>query len=97
METGNVVYHINKLKEKKPHTIILLDTPKKSLTKSIPLHDKTPREIRKTREMPKHNKDNLQQTYNRHQLKWRETQSNSVKSGTRQGFHYIQYSIRRSS
>ena len=44
-----------------------------------PIHDKSPGEIRDTRDLPEHNKGNLQQAYRQHQITWRETQSNSTK------------------
>ena len=40
---------------------------------------KSLREIRDTRDMPKHNKGILQQADSQHLIKWRETQSNSTK------------------
>jgi hypothetical protein len=43
------------------------------------LHDKGPVVTRDRRNIPHHNKGNLQQPYSQHQIKWRETQSNSTK------------------
>lgn len=48
-------------------------------------HDKSPREIRDTTDIPQHNKGSLQQARSKHQLKWRETQAIPPKSGTSQG------------
>ena len=54
--------------------------PKKPLTKSntASLY-KVLEEIRDIRDIPKHNKGNIQQDNIQHQTKWRETQSNSTK------------------
>jgi hypothetical protein len=42
---------------------------KKPLTKFIPLHDKNRVEIKDTKNIPKHNKGNVQQAYDQHQIK----------------------------
>jgi hypothetical protein len=48
---------------------------------SISLHDKNPVEIKNTTHIHQHNKGSLYQAYSQHQIKWRETQSNSTKIG----------------
>lgn len=54
--------------------IISLDTEKAFDKNLIPVHEKSPGEIRDTRDIPQSNKGSLQQTYSQHQPKWRETQ-----------------------
>ena len=44
-----------------------------------------------TRNISKHNKSNIQQAKSQYQIKWRETQSNPLKSGTRQGCPFSPY------
>lgn len=62
--------------------IISLDYPltkKKNFDKNpTPLHDKSSGEIRDSKNIPKH-KSNLEQAHSQHQIKWKETQSNSSK------------------
>ena len=55
--------------------IIVLDT-EKAFEKNTSLHDIGLGESRETRNIPKHNKGNIQQSNSQHQTKWRETQSN---------------------
>ena len=43
------------------------------------LHGKRPGEVRETQDIPEHKKSSLQQAHRQHQLKQRETQSNSTK------------------
>jgi hypothetical protein len=78
----NVINHIKKLKYKS-HMVISLDA-EKALDNPTLLHDRSPGEIRDSRDVLPHNKISLQQVHGEHQLKWKETQSNSLKSGTRQ-------------
>lgn len=52
--------------------------PEKALTKSPTFHDKSSVEIRDIRDMHKHNRDNIQQADSLHQVKWRQTLSNST-------------------
>ena len=40
-----------------------------------PVHAKSPEEIRGTRDMPQHSKDNFQHAHSQHQPKWGKTQS----------------------
>ena len=64
----------NKLKEKNPYDHLIICW--KSLWQNrTPLYDKSFGYSRDTRDLPKHNKGNLQQTYSWHKIKWRETQS----------------------
>jgi hypothetical protein len=53
--------------EEKNHTIMPLDA--ENALDKIRLHDKSPREIRDTRDTPQHNKGSLQQAISQHQLK----------------------------
>ena len=60
--------------------IILLVANKKDLRQNLtPLHDKGIGEMRDKRNIPKHNKGNIQQTNSQHHTKWRETQSDPIK------------------
>jgi hypothetical protein len=74
----SVTHHINKLKEQQnPHDH--LTRCRKDLRQNpTPLHDKSPGEIRKSRDIPKRNKDNLSQSIPNINLngEWRKTQSN---------------------
>lgn len=57
--------------------------------KSNPLHVKSPEEIRDTRDIPQHNKSNLQQVYGHIKLNRGEVQNKSTK--TRQGYPLSPY------
>ena len=48
---------------------------KKPLKNTTSLHDKGLGESRDTRNIPKHNKGNIQQANRQHQTKWRDTHS----------------------
>jgi hypothetical protein len=67
----NVIYYINKLKDKN-HMIISLDAEKALEKIQHPFMISLGR-IRNSRPIPKHNKSNIQQTSSQHQTKWRET------------------------
>ena len=58
--------------------IISLDAEKAFDKNPTSLYNKNHEEIRGTRDILQHNKGNLQQSHSQHQLKWRETQSNSA-------------------
>ena len=60
----------------------MMKKPSQNLTS---LYDEGIGEIRDIRNVPKHNKGNIQQVNSQHQTKWRETHTISLKSGTRQG------------
>jgi hypothetical protein len=64
----NIIYYINKLKDK-DHMIISLDDEKAFEKNPTPLHDKSLGKIRNSRPIPKHNESNLQQTSSQHQTK----------------------------
>jgi hypothetical protein len=66
----NIIYLIN-TESKNAHMIISL------YADSICLHGKCSGEIRHTKDIPKHNKSNLQYACSQHQMKWKETQRNS--------------------
>ena len=66
----NVIHHINKFKKTHDHLIRYW----KSLQQNTSLYNKGHGESRYTRNIPKHNKDNIQQANSQHQTKWRETQ-----------------------
>ena len=55
------------------------------------LHDKSLRMFRNSMPLPKHNKSNIQQASSQHQTKWRETQSNPIKPGAREGCQLSPY------
>ena len=64
---------------------ISLDAKKKAFYKNPTLlHGNDPVVTRNRRNIPQHNKGNLQQPYSQYQIKWRETQVIPLKSGTRQ-------------
>jgi hypothetical protein len=58
---------------------------RKHSTKSNTNHDKSLGEIRNSKPITEHNKSNIAETSRQHKKKWRETSSNPLKSGTRQG------------
>jgi hypothetical protein len=61
----NVIYHIDKLKEKKPHRIISLDEEKAfdKTQHSFMEKKKNPEEIKVTTDLSKHSKGSLQQAH----------------------------------
>ena len=62
----------------------------KTLNKTIIPHDKSLGQTIDTRNMPKHNKNNLQNANREHKIKQRENQSNFTKiSKKTSGHHYI--------
>jgi hypothetical protein len=73
----NVIYYINKLKDKN-HMIISLDAEKALEKIQHPFMISLGR-IRNSRPIPKHNKSNLQQISSQHQNKWKEAGSNPTK------------------
>lgn len=50
----------------------------KAFDKIQELHDKGLGDIRDTRDIPKHNKGNIQRANSQYQIKWRKTESNST-------------------
>ena len=58
--------------------------PKIIWQNSTPLYDKVLGDWKDTKIISKQNKSNIQQTDSKHQIKWRETQTIPIKSGTRQ-------------
>lgn len=52
---------------------------KRPLTNPISFHHKSPGKTTNTRDIPQHNKGSLLKAHSQHQLKWRETQSMSMK------------------
>lgn len=68
---------------------------RKTFNKIQILHDKSPGEIRDSSSICKHNKGNLQQAQNQHQIKSRKIQSNSTKirSKIRLSFHSIPFDM----
>jgi hypothetical protein len=63
--------------------IISLDLDRAFEKHLTPFHDKTPGESRNTRVILKHNKGNIQEDNNQHQIKWRELQAFPITLGTR--------------
>jgi hypothetical protein len=55
------------------------------------LHDKRPREINDTRDIPQHNEGSLLKAHSEYQFKWKETQSISTKIRAKQGFPLSPY------
>jgi hypothetical protein len=66
------INNINNIKGKNNHIIMLLDG-ENALIKHITLHVTSLGKIRKSSHIPKHNKNNIQQTKKQHQIKWKET------------------------
>jgi hypothetical protein len=64
--------------------IISLDTEKAFNKNLTPLHDKSLKEITDTRDIPKHNKDSLQQACSQHQIR-EKLKAIPLKSGIKQG------------
>jgi hypothetical protein len=80
----NVIYYINKLKDKN-HMIILSDAEKALEKNPTPLHDKSLGKIRNSRPIHKHNKSNILQASSQRQTKSEKLEAILLKSGTRQG------------
>lgn len=57
--------------------------PERPLKNLIALHDKSPGEIRDTKDLHKHNKGSSKQTQHQHQIKKREVQTIPIKIETR--------------
>ena len=62
----NVIYHINKRKEKPISSRHYMQKIRQNPTTH---RNKSPGKIRDTRDIPKHNRGNLQQAYRQHQIK----------------------------
>lgn len=84
----NAIHDINKLKDKKQ--VIISDAENSFWPNSTSLHDIGTGEIKDTMNVSQYTKDNLQQVQGHHQLKWRETQYNPIKSG--KGHYYSLFS-----
>ena len=70
----NVIHHINKLKNKKPHDY--LNRCRESLWQnSTSTYDKNPPESRNRRTIPQHNKSYIWQTHSKHYPQWWKTES----------------------
>jgi hypothetical protein len=65
----NVIHYINKLKDKN-HMIISLDAEKAFDKNPTPLQHKSLRKIKNSRPIPKHSKNNTQQTNSPNLTKW---------------------------
>ena len=73
----NVIHHNSKLKNKN-HIIISIDA--KNFWKiSPPIYDKNYLESGHRRNLPKHNKGHIQQTYRKHLSQWLKTKQNKTK------------------
>ena len=54
------------------------------------IHNKSPGTIRDTRDMPQHNKSNIQQAYSQHQIR-KKLKAILLKSGTKQSWLFSKY------
>jgi hypothetical protein len=82
----NVIYHINKLKDKKHTSSHWIWTV--LLIKSNTFHGKSLGEITDTRSIPQYNEGSLHEACSQDQVKRRETQSNSTKISVVHSFLY---------
>ena len=65
----NVIYHINKLRNKN-HMIISIDAEKSFSQNSTVIYDKTSPENVHRGNLPQHNKGHIRQTHNKHHSQW---------------------------
>ena len=77
-KSTNVIYHINKLKDKN-HMIISIDAEKAFDKIQHPFMIKNPPESRHRRNIPQHNKSHMWETHSKQYSQWWKTESISPK------------------